>query len=387
MLKSYLDQDAFVFSGLKTHKQLTNARALLKDENGNIRPWHQFEQEITKINRAYNTNYLEAEYQFAIHSAQSADRWSDLSENTDKYLLQYRTAQDERVRENHQALAGTTLPKDDPFWDSYYPPNGWRCRCVAVEVLSGKYPTSNSTESIAKGETATTSISKSGSNKLSMFRFNPGKEKKLFPPKNSFVPKGCGGTLNITDSVFLALDDEACRAKKLIEEHADKHHTPYERKSLKTFENGGVIVSSNLVDTEKNDYKKVFACCKHFASQGNVTEILPHLSVPFKDNNYKAIFKGLEGTPYFGKCPDFRVGNIFYEHEGFISGKRSLSNMFNRGLKQCNRLIIDDDGSSINHIKKIIRARINENQIIDEVWVLKKDNSLEFVFKNENPTY
>lgn len=55
-----------------------------------------------------------------------------------------------------------------------------------------------------------------------MFRFNPGKQQKLFPPANSYMPKGCGGNLSINDAVFLALDDEACRAKKLIEEKVRK---------------------------------------------------------------------------------------------------------------------------------------------------------------------
>lgn len=222
VLKSYLDRDAFVFSGLKTHKQLTQARSLLKDDKGNIRPYQQFEQEITKLNNTYNKLYLEAEYEFAVQSAQSADQWSNLNSDTSRYWLQYRTAQDERVRESHQMLNGITLPKNDPFWDKYYPPNGWRCRCVAVEVLARNNTLSESNEAQKKGEQATTAIDKNGKNKLEMFRFNPGKQQKLFPPKNSYMPKGCGSNLSISDPVFLTLNDEACRAKKIIEEKAKK---------------------------------------------------------------------------------------------------------------------------------------------------------------------
>ncbi|NCU36119.1 phage head morphogenesis protein, partial [Candidatus Falkowbacteria bacterium] len=163
-LKRYIERDAFIFSGLKAHKQLSQALSLLKDDKGAIRPYHQFEQEIVKLNNSYNKLYLEAEYEFAVHSAQSAARWDGLSNDTDRYWLQYRTAQDERVREDHAALAGTTLPKDDPFWDSYYPPNGWRCRCVAVEVLARDNKLSDSKKAIEKGEVSTTQIGKNGKN-------------------------------------------------------------------------------------------------------------------------------------------------------------------------------------------------------------------------------
>ncbi len=49
-LKSYLATDSFIFSGLKAHKQLAQARSLLKDSKGNIKPYYKFEQEIVKLN-------------------------------------------------------------------------------------------------------------------------------------------------------------------------------------------------------------------------------------------------------------------------------------------------------------------------------------------------
>ncbi len=186
-LRDYLEQDIFVFSGLRTHAQLTEARSYLKDENGNIRSWSNFEQKVTALNKTYNLNYLEAEYEFAVHSAQSADKWESFSDDTERYYLQYRTAGDDKVRVSHSKLNGITLPKDDPFWDEYFAPNGWRCRCVIIEVLARKYQKSDSKEAIAKGEKATTQLNKDGKNKLAMFRFNPGKNKKVFPPGNSYT--------------------------------------------------------------------------------------------------------------------------------------------------------------------------------------------------------
>ena len=186
-MRTYLERDVFIFSGLKTHTQLTEARSKLKDDQGNIRSYYQFEQEILKLNNTYNRNYLEAEYQFAVQSTQSAANWANLQEDTSRYWLEYRTAGDERVRQSHAALAGICLPKDDAFWTEYYPPNGWRCRCTAVEVLARENTKSNPETAKKAGEEATTQIGKSGKNKLEMFRFNPGQEKKVFPPNNTYA--------------------------------------------------------------------------------------------------------------------------------------------------------------------------------------------------------
>ena len=185
-MKAYLEKDAFIFSGLKTHAQLTEARSYLKDDNGHIMPFSKFQEKVLKLNERYNQHYLEAEYQFAVHSAQSAANWANLQEDTSRYWLEYRTAGDEKVRAQHQALNGICLPKDDDFWTEYYPPNGWRCRCIAVEVLAREKNLSDSKKAQELGEKATTHIAPNGKNKLQMFRFNPGKEQKIFPPNNAY---------------------------------------------------------------------------------------------------------------------------------------------------------------------------------------------------------
>lgn len=44
-------------------------------------------------------------------------------------FVTFSTMGDARVRPTHQALDGTTLPADDPFWDTHWTPLGYRCRC------------------------------------------------------------------------------------------------------------------------------------------------------------------------------------------------------------------------------------------------------------------
>ena len=44
-------------------------------------------------------------------------------------MLTYQTVGDMRVRPTHVTLDNITRPVGDKFWNTYYPPNGWNCRC------------------------------------------------------------------------------------------------------------------------------------------------------------------------------------------------------------------------------------------------------------------
>lgn len=179
-----LENDVFLFSALKTHSQLLEASRMLKDDQGRLKPFNKFRKDIESIYSGYNESYLESEYEFAVSSSQMAAQWEAI--DGERYNLQYRTAGDDRVRKSHDALHNTTLPVSDPFWNNYYPPNGWRCRCIAVEVLKDKYEVSNSKKAKEAGDKATTEVGKGGVNRLAIFRFNPGKQKIIFPPKHPY---------------------------------------------------------------------------------------------------------------------------------------------------------------------------------------------------------
>lgn len=180
-----LSEDVFLFSGLKTHAQLLEASKLLTRADGTIKGEAEFQKDFSTINEKYNQSYLGAEYQYAVSTSQSAANWV-AHEGGDRYMLQYRTAGDDKVRASHAAMNETTLPKDDPFWDAYYPPNGWRCRCLVTDVLASRYEKSDSDASISNGEKATTQTGKNGKNKLAIFRYNPGKQKVIFPPEHPY---------------------------------------------------------------------------------------------------------------------------------------------------------------------------------------------------------
>lgn len=46
----------------------------------------------------------------------------------------YSAVNDSRTRPAHRAVHGRIFPADHPFWDKWFPPNGFRCRCSVNSV-------------------------------------------------------------------------------------------------------------------------------------------------------------------------------------------------------------------------------------------------------------
>lgn len=360
-MRERLRESDWMFSGYKTFHELNEAFPSLVDENGVRKPFNRFLKDVQSIDETYNRNWLRAEYNFAGASAQMAAKWERYAEDGDDYYLQYRTANDGAVRPEHAALHGVTLPQSDSFWDTYYPPNGWNCRCTVVQVRKSKYEQTPHDEAMAKGSAALAKDTKG------MFRFNPGKQKSAFPAYNPYTISKCRNCdksqFRLADGRYVASND-LCAACLFLQECKVKEHEFI-------IAGDGMIKVSRLVDPKGSDYKKIMEVAEFFAQGGATVELTPKMSRP-AEFLYDCIYGDLRGTPYEGKCPDMRVDGVWYEHEGFTTEdpKNAFRNMMNHGLKQSSRIIIDQPGLTDAFMKKSIYRRIEKyEQAIDEVWV------------------
>tara|TARA_R110002020_G_scaffold186872_2_gene384976 strand:- start:899 stop:3826 length:2928 start_codon:yes stop_codon:yes gene_type:complete len=128
-----LKDNAFKFAGAKTFQQTLDMSDAIVDENGKKRTWPQFRREVDKINDQYNKNWLRAEFNAATGGAQMASKWQDIAADADLFpYLKYKAVRDARTRDEHKALDGIVRPTNDPFWNTYYPTNGWNCRCDVI---------------------------------------------------------------------------------------------------------------------------------------------------------------------------------------------------------------------------------------------------------------
>lgn len=98
---------------------------------------------------------------------------------------------------------------------------------------------------------------------------------------------------------------------------------------------------------------------------------------------YECIYGSLVGTKFEGKCPDLNIDGKWYEHEGFTTTNpaKAFGNMLKHGLKQSNRLIIDEPELSESYMKRAIHHRLAQGQDIEEIWLRRQDGSLKALYK------
>ncbi|MEO6176955.1 MAG: phage minor head protein [Flavobacterium circumlabens] len=129
--KLQLKQNLYRFSGAKTYQELAKMNYFL-DKN---KSFAEFKKDALKVNQEYNVQYLKTEYVTANRSGAMAEKWEKIQSQKALYPnLKYKTAKDNRVREEHRLLHDIIKPADDPFWDKWYPPNGWHCRCYVTQT-------------------------------------------------------------------------------------------------------------------------------------------------------------------------------------------------------------------------------------------------------------
>ena len=145
-----LKENVFNFSQAKTASELKEMNKLLLDDNGIIKLFDVFKEDVLNLHKNYNENYLQAEYIFAVTSSQNTRLWNDAIKNNGiNPYLKYITVGDKLVRPGHKAMNNITLLSTDSFWNKYYPPNGWRCRCTVQSLRDTKKTTDLATKNIA----------------------------------------------------------------------------------------------------------------------------------------------------------------------------------------------------------------------------------------------
>ena len=369
-----LTENVFQFSASKDFNLLRDMTNALKGSDGKLRSFDEFRQEVDRMNAKYNVNWLRTEYNQAVAASQCAARWTDYGKRADKNpFLQYQAVMDANTRAEHAALNGVIKRYDDDFWDKYYPPNGWGCRCEVIQLPGKNHrETPDADLKYCKVDP--------------MWKVNVGKKGVVFPKGHPYFINQCGTNSCPLKSRKLADGTlkEQCKGclqgmgdcEKYVDRCKKKSEYANNIKTIKVreYEKGGKEIWYADKDAEKKaDFATIKTIARNLAKEGNVVEVMPRWHC--KSDEYKHFYSDLIGTKYENKCPDLRINGKFYEFEGFVKPwtKDKIGRMLSHGLKQSSRIIIDNTkGCSHRYLRKRILRYIEMGAKIDEVLIYEK---------------
>jgi len=332
-----------VFAAFKNHDETMTIASLLTDKTGKIRPWKDFKEEALKVSQKYNVTHLKAEYNRAQSSARAAKDWQRYQNRKSLYPnLRYVATKDERTRDDHMALDGAVYPIDHSFWDTYYPPNDWGCRCRV--------------EPTADDEVSRTEITIKPD-----FKNNPGKTARIFTPDHKYIRDA---KPEFKQRIKEFVERNLRNSKDVLAAH--KKYQAYDNNWSRAFFNvdtGGFNVYHKLHAFDKVGGKYEIRGGELLAKQGKQIEFL---------NESGAI-----------KTADWNFDNKIWEFKAITSNSSSaIKNQINKARKQAERVILYFDKwpgettikDGINRFLGQVKAH-NYDKYPD-VFILSKDGKL-----------
>ncbi len=336
-----LTSDVWQFSAAKNWQEMHDLTRLPKDKDGKLREWEDFKEAAASVVDKYQTNWMRTEYNFAVAASQSAARWTEFMRDRKTIPnLQYQTVGDDAVRPEHQLLDGIIKQMTDSFWNTHYPPNGYGCRCEAVQSPDGFGHVT------PDNKTPFVPIPK-------LFRTNLAKTGLIFPkghPYFSGIPKG------ILRKAIAWLEPKDTYQTLVIGNYEIDVHPLHGKKELG---------------------KNIEACNTIFQHDPKAKiKLLPVLNE--KD---AAIRSKYYPKDYIKKYPNKNADAIYnnkvIEFENPNGSKKSIQWAITNGKKQAGTVIIHlNDATDFNEAIRIANGHIKAHYKDDdfEVWILNKEH-------------
>lgn len=171
------------FATDKTQKEVFDLNKILKDPK--VDSFSKFRERAKTLFPNYKEHWLRAEYDQAMSSSQMGARYLEMMENADiAPFWRLNATIDGGTTQICRGLDGKVFRKDNPDTWQFLPPNHWRCRSDAEDVLEGyDGELSDMTDAVNTDPDGWERMKKSG------FDVNWGDEKQVFSATQSYLAK------------------------------------------------------------------------------------------------------------------------------------------------------------------------------------------------------
>jgi len=333
-----LESNIYQFAAAKNYQEMRLLTDSLTNEAGELISFTEFREVAEKQFLKFNEDWLESEYSTAISGSMSAARWVDYTRSAKAMpFLRYTTVGDRLVRDSHAVLDGTVKRIDDIFWDNYYPPNGWRCRCTTTQ-------TGNSRET-PDGAIVYPEVP-------DLWKTNLAKQGLMFPKNHPYfdgVPREV-----LRKALAYLPPDNTYRTVRVGKVLIDVHPM-----------HGAEELEKNL---------KASAMVKRYDSKAKI-KLLPVLNE--NEEHLRSRFYPL-GSPK-GKNADSLIGEKVVDFKEVVGSKSSIQHAIKSGKEQCrNVYIVIPDNISVDDTYRFVKGKLNhyKGDELDEIWLMNNKGRL-----------
>ena len=223
---------------------------------------------------------------------------------------------------------------DDDFWNTYYPPNGYNCRCTVVQT---------SERTTRLGMDKPLPIPK-------LFEVNLAKKKYMFPPNHPYFERAQG---RITSEIIAALPVES----SYIDVTLPKSDTTIKVSAMQSDEEivKNIEVARILAE---NGYKDI--------------KLLPNFNSKISPQMKQRFYPEGQMPPDIKKNADAIINGNVYDFK--LSKNRNFTHNVNVGLSQAKRVVIKITDEPLTNAP----FRIKQNKIqCDEIIVIQPNGDIE----------
>lgn len=141
-LEQELRAKYFTISRVEGREMVEKIKGYVQEAMEQGQPLEEFKQNVDRLFERMGMGqadpwHLETVFRTNVQTAYGAGHWEKLNDPllADMFpYYRYSAVLDSRTRDTHRAMHGFIARRDDPIWNEWWPPNGFRCRCGVVAI-------------------------------------------------------------------------------------------------------------------------------------------------------------------------------------------------------------------------------------------------------------